>query len=120
MGFTPQILLVDRDADESTSYAARFRGQGFCTLRAHTAADACRFAEELRPAVAILDFDSFGADESRALARRLRSLPAVRPLPIIAISERDSGGARDVCDLVMGKPCEPDRLVSAAAGLMKP
>ena len=116
------VLLVDDSRDEREMDAEWLRINGYSTLQANTAADAYRLASELSPDVAVVDVALLGADNGLALTKRLKENAATSGVPVIILSgyvlPRDRERAYQVgCDLFLTKPCPPEDLVRAIAGL---
>jgi CheY-like chemotaxis protein len=54
------------------------------------------------------------------LSRRLRAGPQTRDIPIIAVSGQASNRAREAgADIVLDKPCEPDRLLHVIEDVLR-
>jgi CheY-like chemotaxis protein len=103
-------------------YAASLRREGFCTLQADSAADGYRLATELRPVAVVADARLPGEDGLR-LTERLKHDQQTRDVPVVVLSGSVSRGDREAaaqagCDLLLLKPCLPDALSHAAAGLI--
>ena len=103
-------------------YAAALRRNGFCTLQAEHAADGYRLATELRPIAVVADVRLPGED-GLTLTKRLRQDEHVHDVPVIVLTGSASQGDQEAaasagCDLLLVKPCLPDVLSHAVAGLI--
>jgi signal transduction histidine kinase len=103
-----RVLVVDDNADLADGLAALLRSLGHDVAIARDGVEAIPAAEELHPEVVFLDISLPGID-GLEVARRLRSLPDLRPLLLVAMT---------------GYGLESDRLLSREAGfdhhLVKP
>jgi len=78
-------LVVDDNQDAAEGLAALLETFGYTTAVAYDGPAALRAAEEVRPAVALLDIGLPGMD-GYELARRLRELPGMERLPLVAVT----------------------------------
>ena len=108
------ILIVDDYPDALEIWTLYLRAVGY---RVSTAADghtAVAMAEQLRPALIVLDLELPGISGFEA-ARRLRRNPATHDIPLIAATgyshQRQLAMAREAgFDRVVVKPVDPDCL----------
>jgi CheY-like chemotaxis protein len=117
------VLLVDDAADERDMYAECLRRQGFCTLQAENAAEGFRLAAELAPDVVVTDIRLLGHADGLELTRRLKAAPQTAAMPVVVLSgsayPQDRQAATHAgCDLFLSKPCLPDELAQALAGIL--
>jgi CheY-like chemotaxis protein len=122
-GARHRILLVDDSRDEREMYAEWLRANGYCTLLAERAADGFRLALELKPDVAVVDMALPGSEDGLLLTRRLKESESTRGVPVIILTGHVFPANREQayaagCDLFLAKPCPPDDLARAIAGLM--
>lgn len=80
-----RILIVDDNVDSARSLALLQRSRGHATRTAFTGPDALLAAEEFLPEVVILDIGLPGMDGFE-VARRLRALPALSNVLLVAMS----------------------------------
>jgi CheY-like chemotaxis protein len=111
----PRILFVDDYQDSLTMWAFYLRSRGFDVMTANDGPSAISQAVKSRPDVVVTDLVLPGMDGCE-MAKRLRALPSMGNLPIIAATgdtdpvhlqaARMAGFVR-----IMIKPCDPPKLV---------
>jgi CheY-like chemotaxis protein/anti-sigma regulatory factor (Ser/Thr protein kinase) len=82
---SPKILVVDDSVDGAEMLATALSAKGYDTRVAHDAPLALRIAAEFRPAVALLDI-GLPVMDGYELAARLRELPHLRRMKLIALT----------------------------------
>jgi len=80
-----RVLLVEDDADLSRMLVEALAANGHDTRVAHDATAGFAACAEFKPAVALLDIGLPGMD-GHALAERLRTLPDMEKLRIVAVT----------------------------------
>jgi CheY-like chemotaxis protein len=94
----------------------------FSGMDVTVARDGCRALERAareRPDVVVTDI-AMPVMDGLELSRRLRSQAETRDVPIIAVSGQASDRAKQAgADIVLDKPCEPDRLLHEIEGVLK-
>ncbi len=117
-----RVLLVDDAIDEREMYAECLRRQGVCTLQAQSAADAYRLATEWSPDVVVTDIRLVGHAGGLELTRQLKRSPETAAVPVVVLSgvhpQNQAAAADAGCDLFLTKPCLPDELARALAGML--
>jgi CheY-like chemotaxis protein len=119
----PLCLIVEDHEDTREGYAEYFAVSGFTPMMAATADDVFTSTAAHVPDVIVLDLQLPGTD-GWELARRLRTDPRLREVPIVAVSGRvlpaERARAKEVgCDVFLGKPCDPARIVMEAQKLIQ-
>jgi two-component system CheB/CheR fusion protein len=111
-----RVLIIDDFEDVAASLAQYLHSQGHTASTASTGRRGLLLAQELRPDVVILDIGlpDIGGLE---LARRLRTLPGLARVYLIAVTAydvlvRQSPGLVDVC---LVKPADPSVVAAALA-----
>ena len=118
-----RVLLVDSAPDEREMYAEILRLEGFCTLQARTSSGAYRLAIELLPMLVITDTRLDGAEDGIALTRRLKLDDLTRGIPVVMLSgailsSENYLAAKAWTDLLVTKPCTPDKLLRLVRPLL--
>ncbi len=116
------ILIVDDYPDALDIWAIFLRSSGYRVSTAADGAEAIEKAEQLLPDLIVLDLELpriSGFD----VARRLRSNPETRSIPMIAATGyshiRQLDRARDAgFDQIVVKPCDPDLLIEEIERLL--
>jgi len=107
----PHVLLVEDDRDTREMYSEYLSYSGWHVTAAPTGDRALERVRDDRPDVVVTDLAMPGMD-GRELSRRLRAERATSDLPIIAVSGQLAPGERIAgANVVLEKPCEPDRLL---------
>ena len=107
------VLIVEDDAPAREMYRAVLSDAGFTTISADDGLMALRCIEEQPIAAMILDLvlPRLGG---RALSLEMKSRPATRHIPIIAVTGHDfSDVNEDAFTAVLRKPFDPARLIAA-------
>jgi CheY-like chemotaxis protein len=109
----PHVLLVEDDRDTREMYSFYLSYSGLHVTEARTGRRALEQAREERPDVVVTDI-AMPEMDGLELSRRLRAEEPTHDVPIIAVSGQASDGARQAgADIVLEKPCRPDRLLRA-------
>jgi two-component system cell cycle response regulator DivK len=119
----PTILIVEDNPDISQPLADAFRFADFKTLQAYNAVDGLQFASEHRPDLILMDIQLPDLDGLSA-AQTLKSDPAVKHIPIVAMTAYDVVGeqARAISRHCVGhaqKPVRPRDLVNLISAVLK-
>ena len=110
-GEPPHVLLVEDDRDTREMYSEYLSYSGLRVTEAPTGRRALESARHHRPDVVVTDL-AMPEMDGRELSRRLRSDRQTSDVPIIAVSGQVAPGERIAgADVVLEKPCEPDRLL---------
>lgn len=124
MQVTPQagILLVDDYPDGLEVWSLYLRMCGFEVFTAADGVSAIEQAQSRHPSIVILDLElpKMGGIEA---ARRLRADSATAGIPLIAVTGHSDAARLDEArlagfDLILIKPCDPDRLVGEIQRLL--
>jgi twitching motility two-component system response regulator PilH len=112
MGARPaHVLLVEDDRDTREMYSEYLSYSGLHVTEARTGRRALESVRCDRPDVVVTDL-AMPEMDGRELSRRLRSDRSTSDLPIIAVSGQLAPGEGIAgADVVLEKPCEPDRLL---------
>jgi CheY-like chemotaxis protein len=109
----PHVLLVEDDPDTREMYSFYLSYSGLHVTEARTGRRALERAREERPDVVVTDI-AMPEMDGLELSRRLRAEEPTHDVPIIAVSGQASDRARQAgADIVLEKPCQPDRLLRA-------
>ncbi len=117
------ILIVEDSPDIAEPLADAFRFDDFHVLLAGNAVQALQVASEHRPDLILMDIQLPDMD-GLAVARTLKGDPAVRHIPIIAMTAYDVGGdqARSISKTCVGyaqKPVRARDLINLASAVLK-
>jgi|SRR6516164_2521686 CheY-like chemotaxis protein len=118
-GRPAHVLLVEDDPDTREMYSRYLSYSGLRVTEARTGSRALERVREQRPDVIVTDI-AMPEMDGLELSRRLRANGATHDLPIIAVSGQVSERAHEAgADMVLEKPCEPDRLLHAIEDVLK-
>ena len=111
----PCVLVVDDSSETVELLHMLFTRRGYPVTTAESAAEAVRQAESTRPGVVISDISMPGVDGYELLAR-LRRLPGLERVPVIALSgyAMDEDRERALAagfNVHLAKPVDPEELV---------
>jgi CheY-like chemotaxis protein len=107
----PHVLLVEDDLDTREMYSQYLSYSGLRVTAARSGRRALESARAQRPDVIVTDIAMPDMD-GYELSRRLRAERVTHDLPIIAMSGQVDATTRvPGADVVLEKPCEPDRLL---------
>jgi CheY-like chemotaxis protein len=113
----PVILIVDDNDDTWLMYQELLSRCGFQVRLAADGKAAIASADEVRPAVVVMDLAMPGLNGWEA-TRRLKTGERTRDVPVIVLSAHALDHYREVaiaagCDEFLSKPCTIDDLVAA-------
>jgi two-component system, cell cycle response regulator DivK len=109
----PHVLLVEDDRDTREMYSEYLSYSGLRVSEAPSGRRALETVRAHRPDIVVTDL-AMPEMDGRELSHRLRSDRRTSDLPIIAVSGQLAPGEKMAdADLVLEKPCEPDRLLHA-------
>lgn len=111
------ILYIEDNEDNLYMLSRRLRRRGYEVLTATDGEAGIEKAEESMPDLILMDLVLPVVDGWEA-TRRLKSMPATRAIPIIAVSSHAMSGDREQalaagCDDYHTKPIEFERLLAA-------
>jgi len=114
-----RILVVDDNTDAALVMADWLSAVGYTTRVAHDGPSALRLAEELVPDVAVVDI-GLPVMDGYELARRLREVPALEHIHLIAVTgygqSEDRQRSREAgFDVHLVKPVQPEQLAPLLA-----
>jgi two-component system cell cycle response regulator DivK len=117
------ILIVEDSLDIAEPLADAFRFEDFKVLLAVNAIQALQIASEHRPDLILMDIQLPDMD-GLAVARTLKSDPAVKHIPIVAMTAYDIVGeqARTItktCIAYAQKPIRAKDLINLASAILK-
>jgi CheY-like chemotaxis protein len=117
----PRILVVDDGAEARELYCAYLEFHGFHAEAAEDGAAGLAKARDTQPDAIVLDYSMPRMDGEEVLVllhadERTRDIPV---LMVTAVPELVRPGVRAECTGFLEKPCEPDRLVSTVAALIR-
>jgi CheY-like chemotaxis protein len=113
------VLLVEDDPDTREMYSRYLSLSGMRVTEARTGYRALERVREQRPDVVVTDI-AMPEMDGLELSRRLRANRATHDLPIIAVSGQVSERAHQAgADVVLEKPCEPDRLLHVIEDVLR-
>lgn len=111
------VLLVEDNEDNLIIYSTILRFGGYRVVEAHDGRAALEAARTMAPNLILMDV-SIPYVDGLEVTRRLKSDPATRRIPIIALtahalpSDRDRALAAG-CDGYISKPAEPRAILAA-------
>jgi CheY-like chemotaxis protein len=117
----PRVLVIDDGPEARELYCAFLEFYGFHTETAEDGAVGLAAARATHPDVIVLDYSMPRMDGEQVLMQ-LRDDARTRDIPVLmltAVPELVGRRARTVCTAFLEKPCEPDRLVSAIAAVLR-
>ena len=115
----PHVLLVEDDRDTREMYSYYLSHSGMRVTEARTGRRALERVREHTPDVVVTDI-AMPEMDGLELSRRLRAEASTHDVPIIAVSGQASDRARQAgADVVLDKPCEPDRLLHVIEDVLK-
>jgi DNA-binding response OmpR family regulator len=119
----PIILLVEDDADTRELYRTAFDLEGFWMAEARSADEAFEYAQDVMPDAILTDVGLAGAGGSGIdFVRRLKTVPKMSRIPVLAVTGRDPRALGDVGELfndVLVKPVLPDILVGRVRSVLE-
>ena len=118
----PIILLVEDDADTRDLYRTAFELEGFWMAEAPSADEAFEYAQDVMPDAILTDIGLVGEGDGIDFVRRLKALPKMSGIPILAVTGRDLQRLPEHVGLfseILIKPVLPDVLVNKVHGLLQ-
>jgi CheY-like chemotaxis protein len=113
------VLLVEDDRDTREMYSEYLSYSGMHVTEARTGRRALETLQRERPDVVVTDY-AMPEMDGKELSRRLRADETTSDLPIIAVSGQLAPNERiPGADIVLEKPCEPDRLLHAIEDVLR-
>ena len=112
-----RILVVDDNIDVAETTAELLAAMGYQVSVAHEGREALARAARFRPQVCLLDI-GLPMMDGYELARRLRELPDLRPLRLVALTGYGESGDSALAgsfDAHLVKPVDLDALVASLA-----
>ena len=122
-GAAPQtVLVVDDVADSRLVLSKLLLSKGYLVLEAADGAEAIRAAARWRPHLVLLDLNLPEMD-GLEVARRLRGLPGMKDVPVVAVTAYHYYGIREAaleagCDEYLAKPVDFDELMRVVGRLI--
>jgi len=121
-GRTGRVLIVDDNADAALTLAELVGLAGYEVRAAHDGAEALEVAKDFRPELALLDIGLPGMS-GYELAQRLRGMPALGPLRLVALTGYGEAHDREralasAFDEHLVKPVPFDRLMDVMSALL--
>lgn len=118
-----RILIVEDNPVNLELMTYLLRSWGHETLTAADGETGLALARAERPDAVICDIQMPGALDGYAVARALKADPALRGMPLVALTAFAMVGDRDRSieagfDLHVAKPIEPDRFMATLAGVL--
>jgi two-component system, cell cycle response regulator DivK len=117
-----RLLLVDDEQANLDLHSLILQREGFDVATAANGAEALEAVRANRPDLVIMDMEMPVMD-GRQAATALKSDPATRSLPVIALTSNSHPGAREEClragcDDYTTKPLDPRQLASKIRALL--
>ena len=108
------VLVVDDIADSRFVLTKLMRSKNYRVVEAADGAEAVEAAEREHPDLVLLDLNLPVLD-GLEVARRLRGMPGVKDVPVVAVTAYDYYGIREAalesgCDEYLPKPLDFDEL----------
>ncbi len=119
---TKRLLVVDDEPNLLAAIAAVLRGEGFEVTTARNGRDAMLQLARSLPDLVVSDV-RMPIMDGYTLARKLRSAPHTRLIPIIFLTAKDETedrieGFRSGVDVYLSKPFEPTELIAVIQGIL--
>jgi DNA-binding response OmpR family regulator len=117
----PIILLVEDDADTRDLYRTAFELEGFWMAEAPSADEAFEYAQDVMPDAILTDIGLAGDGSGIDFVRRLKALPKMSRIPVLAVTGRDPSRWPEHAGLfsdILIKPVLPDVLISRIHDLL--
>jgi two-component system cell cycle response regulator DivK len=120
----PLILVVDDVGDNREMYAEFLEYEGYQVAQARTGVEALALAQNVAPALIVMDLSMPGMDGWEA-ARRLKADARTKSIPVLVVSAHALRGteerAREAgADSFLRKPCLPEDLSAKVAAMLTP
>jgi CheY-like chemotaxis protein len=119
----PLVLLIEDFDDAREMYAEYLQFSGLRAVGAADAVQGLKLAEEMQPAVILMDAALPGLSGWDATAR-LKANPATRHIPVLMLTGHVMGDARERAhaagaDGFLPKPCLPDELTRHVVAVLQ-
>lgn len=119
---TKRLLVVDDEPNLLAAIAAVLRGEGFEVTTARNGRDAMLQLARSLPDLVVSDV-RMPIMDGYTLARKLRSAPHTKLIPIIFLTAKDETedrieGFRSGVDVYLSKPFEPTELIAVIQGIL--
>src|SRR5215203_6150541 len=111
----PIILLVEDDADTRELYRTVFELEGYWMAEAPNADEAFEYAQDVMPDAILTDIGLAGDASGIDFVRRLKALPKMSGIPVLAVTGRDPSRWPEHSGLfseILIKPVLPDVLIN--------
>jgi CheY-like chemotaxis protein len=120
----PRILLIEDNAQNRYLTKFLLEHRGYAVLMAEDGPAGIRMAGAEQPALILLDIQLPGMD-GHAVARTLKSDPALRGIPIVAVTSYAMVGDREKCiaagaEGYIEKPIDPETFVDEVERFLPP
>jgi CheY-like chemotaxis protein len=115
----PRVLVIDDGAEARDLYCVCIEYEGFAAEAAEDGPSGLALALAGIPDVVVLDFSMPRMDGAEVL-HRLKADPRTRDIPVVmvtAVADLVPADTRASCTVFLEKPCDPDRLLRAIAGI---
>ncbi len=111
-----RILLIEDNAQNRYLASFLLEHRGHEVIEAETGPEGLELAARLRPDLILLDIQLPGMD-GHMVARRLKSDPSLRSIPVVAVTSYAMAGDREKCreagaEGYIEKPINPDTFVA--------
>lgn len=123
MSATKKILHVEDNFDNRLLVRRLLMASGFEVIEAENATQAMDLLRSTRPDLILMDINMPDVD-GYTLTQELKSLPALKDVPIIAITANVMKGDRERtlqagCDGYIEKPIDVDRFIDQIVGYLQ-
>jgi DNA-binding response OmpR family regulator len=118
----PIILLVEDDPDTRDLYRTAFELEGFWMAEAPSADEAFEYAQDVMPDAILTDIGLAGEGDGIDFVRRLKALPKMSGIPVLAVTGRDLRRLPEHVGLfsdILVKPVLPDVLINKVHDLLQ-
>lgn len=120
----PVILIIEDNVQNRYLATFLLEKRGYAVRQAETGPEGLALAATLKPGLILLDIQLPGMD-GHAVARALKADPALRAIPVVAVTSYAMAGDREKCFAagVQGyieKPINPDTFVDEIERFLAP
>ena len=114
MNMTTRVLYIEDDVDSRRLVSRVLTTKGYEVVLAADGLEGVTLARDSRPQLVLMDINLPNLD-GRVVTTRLRSLPGLETIPIVALTANTSPGSRELalaagCTGFLTKPIDVDRL----------
>ncbi|MCA9875055.1 MAG: hybrid sensor histidine kinase/response regulator [Anaerolineales bacterium] len=114
MSVAAKVLYIEDDTDSRRLVARVLRGSGYEVFLAADGLEGVTLAQSVQPQLVLMDINLPNMD-GRAVTTRLRSLPHLETIPIVALTANHTSGNRELalaagCTGFLTKPIDVDAL----------